>query len=83
MATRLTEEEARERLGDADFALYGRYPWSDWTDGSWWQITQGTDFLIDVDNMRRALVMRGQRHSMKVAVHRRGDSLIFKFTDNG
>jgi hypothetical protein len=82
MAKRLTEEEAQERLGEADFALYGRYPWAQWTDGSWWQIDKKTDFLIDTDNMRRTLVLHGQRHSMKAHVHRRGDTLIFRFTDN-
>lgn len=84
MAQELTEDQAREAIGDSAFAVSAiRYPWAQWTNGNWWKIQRGEDFSIETDNMRRALVMHAQRHSMKASVHRRGDSLIFRFTGNG
>jgi hypothetical protein len=85
MAQRLTEAQVREEIGYSDLAggRALRYPWAEWTDGNWWKIQKGSDYQIDTDNMRRGLATHAQRHSMKVDAYKRGDLLIFKFTDNG
>lgn len=74
----MTEEEARTELAQRTDAPT-KYPWAEWTSGSWWKITQGEDYNVSTDNMWRTLTLHAQRHSMTVQAHRRGESLIFKF----
>ena len=83
MAQKLTAAQAETEVGHEAGRSVPRYPWVEWTDGSWWKIQKDEDYDIDTGNMRRALLMRAQRHSMTIEAHKRGDSLIFKFNDNG
>lgn len=83
MAQELTEEEARLALGGTKSSANGaKYPWADWTNGSWWKIVKGEDYERETGSMRTALVIHARRHSMKVMVHKRGDSLFFRFDEH-
>ncbi len=39
------------------------YPWDQWTDGSWWEITAGEDFTTTIRAMRAMLYGRARPHS--------------------
>lgn len=83
MGQKLTDEQVSSVLNEGPFGLYVRYPWAEWTDGSWWKIVKGEDYRQETDSMRRTIALHAQRHSMKAELHKRGDVLVFKFTDNG
>lgn len=40
-----------------------RYPWHEWTDGSWWVIEQGTDFSLSINSMRSTLYLRATQEN--------------------
>lgn len=83
MAQEMTEEQARSVVGGAVPGSGGsKYPWADWTNGSWWKITKDEDYNLTTDNMRTSLTLHARRHSMKVMVHKRGDSLVFRFDEH-
>src|SRR3954453_11287223 len=62
-----------------------RYPWSDWTDGSVWEIRRGDDYDVETENMRVNLHMKADALTIKVRTSKVGDDhgegLIFQFLD--
>jgi hypothetical protein len=77
---RLTESQAKALIGNKDQYTEFKYPWNDWMDGNWWLIKKGEDYTSQTDSLRTGLLNRGRRHGMPVEVHKRGDTLLFKFT---
>jgi hypothetical protein len=43
-----------------------RYPWSEWTDGSIWEIMRTEDYDVPTENMRVNLHERAKQDGMKV-----------------
>lgn len=35
-----------------DQGRFSDYPWDEWTDGNFWEITQGEDFVVSLPTMR-------------------------------
>ena len=57
-----------------------KYPWKDWTDGSWWSITRYSDYKIETLQMVRSLQVRGWRTGYRVHTIRVDEYTIwFKF----
>jgi hypothetical protein len=60
-----------------------RYPWTQWADGSTWEIRQGEDYDVSTENMRVGLHMRARQMSSKVRTRKFTDALseglIFQF----
>src|SRR3954451_13651117 len=60
-----------------------KYPWSDWTDGSVWEIRRGVDYDVATESMRVNLHMKADALSRKVKTQKLSDSsgegLIFQF----
>jgi hypothetical protein len=60
-----------------------KYPWSDWTDGSVWQIRRGEDYDVATENMRVNLHMKADALSRKVRTKKitdeHGEGLVFQF----
>jgi hypothetical protein len=59
----------------------GRYPWTEWTDGSIWEITFGEDYDVPTENMRVNLHERArlQQQQVKTAIFREGDKEGLRF----
>lgn len=73
---------------------HGKYPWSDWTDGSQWVIYRGEDYAISTYNMQISLHGRAknqdktvksesfmERHADAQGFIRTREGLIFQFFD--
>jgi hypothetical protein len=62
-----------------------RYPWSDWTDGSAWEIRRGEDYDVATENMRVNLHMKATALAITVQTRKirdeRGEGLDFQFLD--
>src|SRR3954454_17418294 len=62
-----------------------RYPWTEWTDGSVWEIRRGEDYDASTENMRVNLHMRAESDLKKVRTRKvrdeRGEGLVFQFFD--
>lgn len=78
MAKRLSSPPARR--------TYSRYPWHEWTDGSWWQITRGEDFTISILAMKAQLYgraastcTRDQRRLVEIITPEEPDTIAFRF----
>src|SRR4051794_29071360 len=60
-----------------------RYPWSDWTDGSVWEVRKGEDYDVATENMRVNLHMKADALLRKVRTQKvadeRGEGLVFEF----
>lgn len=58
-----------------------RYPWTEWMDGSKWQIEQGIDFSADVppNNFVNAMHAKARKKGMKVRTHVEGNKVQFQF----
>lgn len=63
-----------------------KYPWSEWTDGSVWEIRRGVDYDVATENMRVNLHMKADAHFRKVRTKKitddQGEGLIFQFTNS-
>ena len=61
----------------------GKYPWTEWADGSVWRITRGVDYDVATENMRVNLHMKADALSQKVWTHKVADNksegLVFQF----
>jgi hypothetical protein len=57
------------------------YPWSQWTDGSIWQLKQGRDFKPHPRIFAVYLYSRAKKHGKKVTVQVEGDTLTLQFYD--
>lgn len=59
------------------------YPWSDWEDGSPWQIFQGEDFDVILKSMQTQIYLRAHDQGRPVRTRLEADppSIIFKFGD--
>lgn len=62
-----------------------RYPWSEWTDGSVWEIRRGVDYDVATENMRVNLHMKADGLAIKVRTRKvndeSGEGLVFQFVD--
>src|SRR5687768_9900064 len=62
-----------------------RYPWSDWTDGSAWEIRRGVDYDVATENMSVNLHVKADALAIKVRTRKIGDAdgegLVFQFFD--
>lgn len=62
-----------------------RYPWSEWTDGSAWEIRRGEDYDVATENMRVNLHMKADALLHKVRTKKvrddKGEGLVFQFFD--
>jgi len=62
-----------------------RYPWSEWTDGSVWEIRRGEDYDAPTENMRVNLHMKADARTIKVRTRKvrddSGEGLVFQFLD--
>jgi hypothetical protein len=58
--------------------LATKYPWDEWTDGDWWEITQGEDFTSEPSTMVSVLHNHAGRHQLQCEAHRRGNTIVFK-----
>lgn len=80
MARRLDAFPGEQRKGGPR-----RYPWSEWTDGSVWEIRQGADYDVATENMRVNLHMKADALAVKVRTRKvsddDGEGLIFQFLD--
>src|SRR5687768_4810555 len=60
-----------------------KYPWTDWTDGSVWQIRRGEDYDVATENMRVNLHMKADSLARKVRTKKttdeQGEGLVFQF----
>jgi hypothetical protein len=60
-----------------------RYPWSEWSDGSVWEIRRGEDYEVATENMRVNLHIKAEALSRKVRTKKtsddEGEGLIFQF----
>lgn len=74
-----------ERFPDSAASAPRRYPWSDWTDGSVWEIRRGEDYDASTENMRVNLHMRAEADLKKVRTKKvrdeKGEGLVFQFFD--
>jgi hypothetical protein len=57
-----------------------RYPWTEWFDGSAWEIRRGTDFELTPDGMEGVIRQRASREGVSVSVQRTddGEGLMFQ-----
>lgn len=76
----LSEDEARALIAGYNQHTEPKYPWDQWMNGSWWLIKQGEDFDSQIESLRTGLLNRARRHGVPVKVHKRGDTLLFKFS---
>lgn len=44
------------------------YPWTEWMNGSIWEIKRGVDYRVRSESMKSNLHMRAGRHKRKVKV---------------
>ena len=62
-----------------------RYPWTDWLDGSVWEIRRGEDYDVSTENMRVNLHMKADSRAVKVRTKKvhdpKGEGLVFQFFD--
>jgi hypothetical protein len=76
MARRVASFDGRSEEGR-------RYPWSEWADGSPWEIRRGEDYDVATENMRVALHMKGKQLACKVQTRKftddAGEGLVFQF----
>jgi hypothetical protein len=76
-----------KRLRSFDFGeqTRARYPWADWTDGSVWKITQGTDFTVALESMQTQLYLRGKAEdrSCRTRFQHDPEGIIFQFGPPG
>src|SRR3954453_6112438 len=74
-----------EEFPDGDAPTPRRYPWSEWTDGSVWEIRRGEDYDASTENMRVNLHMRAEADLKKVRTRKvrdeHGEGLVFQFFD--
>ena len=60
-----------------------RYPWSEWCDGSAWEIRHGEDYHVSTESMRVSLHMKARQLSSRVRTRKitdtLGEGLIFQF----
>lgn len=82
MARELDDQEAREIIDSIEFDTTTKYPWAQWTNGNWWLIKKGEDYERNTDSMRTGITNRAKRHSMKAEVYKRGDTVLFRFSEN-
>jgi hypothetical protein len=79
MARRLSAFDGGDRSASR------RYPWTDWTDGSAWEIRQGLDYDVATENMRVNLHMKADALAIKVRTRKiddtDGEGLVFQFLD--
>lgn len=61
MARRLDSFPERERRA-------GKYPWSEWTDGSIWEVVEGADFDVEPEAFQNLLYQRATREGDGVKV---------------
>ncbi len=61
-----------------------RYPWGEWTDGSAWEIRQGSDYDVATENMRVNLHLKADALGRKVRTKKvaGGAGLIFQFLES-
>jgi len=57
-----------------------KYPWHEWTNGSWWLARSGEDFTCHYDAFRSALYVRARRMGLKVVTRSMEDGIVFRFT---
>lgn len=78
MARRLEEFPTIIDRGD------GKYPWSEWTDGSPWELVQGEDFKIKVSSMRQTAAKLAERRGLNLKTATRNvdgkRTLVVQFT---
>jgi hypothetical protein len=60
-----------------------RYPWSEWADGSAWEIRRGEDYDVATENMRVNLHLKADALGRKVRTRKitdtGGEGLVFEF----
>lgn len=79
MAEVLNSDEA------AQLGLRGaksKYPWSEWSDGQTWKITQGQDFEISPHSFCTQLYNRAGKIGKKVSCSVLGDQIVFRFHED-
>jgi hypothetical protein len=61
-----------------------RYPWSEWADGSAWEIRRGEDYDVATENMRVNLHMKATSLGRKVQTRKTSnpEGLVFQFLES-
>jgi hypothetical protein len=69
--------------GDKAPSTQRRYPWTDWADGSAWEVRQGEDYDVATENMRVNLHLKadalGRKVRTKKITDEDGEGLAFQF----
>lgn len=59
---------------------FAKYPWSEWTDGRVWSVTEGVDISQPARNFSAGtLTATASRYGMKVRRRVQGNTVIFQF----
>lgn len=56
-----------------------RYPWGEWTNGSWWSATEGEDYTTSTESFRSTLFGHARKHDLKVRTRQVEGGLAFQF----
>lgn len=65
MATRVDEFPVR----------YVKYPWSEWLDGTIWELTRGEDFTVKNSHMQQACGYAAKRRGVRYTTRSIGDKV--------
>lgn len=59
------------------------HPWDEWSDGSAWLISQGTDFPGQLESMRVRLYSKAKElgKSLEIMVNKEEGTIAFRMTD--
>jgi len=52
------------------------YPWDEWLDGRIWELTQGEDFEISMDNMENYIRKTAYRKEIEISVFRHDEKTL-------
>lgn len=67
-----------ERVADLAVSV-GKYPWTEWTDGSAWEVVRGIDFDVEPSVFRSYLYEVAIRNGLAVTTRWQGDKVSFQF----
>lgn len=72
-----------KKLKDYDFTET-KYPWSEWLDGSIWELEHGSDFETKMETFRTQVYTSAKKRGLKARVATDGTKLILQaFEPNG
>lgn len=79
MAVRITDERANE-LRASRRSANRLYPWETWSDGQWWQLTQGDDYQNTPRSFAAIVYKYASRNGLRATIAQWEHGVLLRLT---